>query len=96
MKKEIFGLMPEELQQELLLGGYPGNTPAAIVYKATWPDEKILRCTVGTLHQTANINNIHNIALILVGEFLNLNNKYYRSKLYDPTFTTGFREGREP
>lgn len=88
--------MTEELQQELLLGGYPENTSAAIVYKATWPDEKILHCTVGTLHQTAIINNIRNTALILVGEFLNLNNKYHRSKLYDPTFTTGFREGSEP
>lgn len=87
--------MTEELQQELLLGGYPGNTPAAIVYKATWADEKILRCTVGTLYQTANINDIRSTALILVGEFLNLDKKYLRSKLYDPTFTTGFREGRK-
>lgn len=79
------------LQEELLLGGYPEDTPAAIVYKATWPDEKKLRCTVGTIHQTITENNIKNTALIMVGGFLG--SDYERSKLYDPAFTTGFREG---
>lgn len=86
--------MTETLQNELLLGGYQADTPAAIVYKATWPDEKTVRCTVGTLHQAADKNNIRSTALILVGGFLG--NEYDRSKLYDPAFTTGFREGCEP
>lgn len=81
------------LQDELLSGGLAADTPAAIVYKATWPDEKIVRCTVGTLHRAAEKNGIRNTALILVGRFLG--REYDRSKLYDPAFSTGFREGNE-
>ena len=69
------------LQDELIAGGYAPETPAAIVYKATWPDEKVFRCPLSKL------------ALILVGGFLG--DKYDRSKLYDPTFTTEFREASE-
>ncbi len=81
------------LQEELLSGGYDADTPAAIVYKATWPDEKTFLCTVATLHETAVSNNIQNTALILIGRFLGRD--YERSKLYDPDFTTGFRKGRK-
>ncbi len=80
-----------ELQSELLEGGYEKNTKAAIIYKATWPDEAIYRCTVGTLAKTANENHIKKTALIVIGDFLG--NHYEYSKLYDAAFTTGFREG---
>lgn len=85
--------MTKELSDELLCGGYGEKTPAAIVYKATWEDEKILRCTVGTLHDTAVKNNIKKTALITVGDFLG--DDYSLSKLYDKSFTTEFRKGRE-
>ncbi len=81
--------MLEKLSKELVAGGYKNNTPAAIVYKASWPDQKVCRCTVGTLAETAKANNISNLALICVGEFLG--NEYDRSKLYNPTFSHGFR-----
>jgi len=84
------GLLPQ-LQQQLEQGGRGPGTPAAIVYKATWPDEKVLRCTVGTLAETARQNGVDKTALILVGEFLE--GTFQRSRLYDPAFTTGFREG---
>ena len=84
--------MTGQLQNELLLGGYAPDTPAAIVYKASWPDERVLRCTVGTLHQTAEESGIRNLALITVGNFLGTQSAL--SKLYDPAFTTAFREGR--
>ncbi|MDO4870199.1 MAG: precorrin-4 C(11)-methyltransferase [Bacillota bacterium] len=80
----------EEVSAELIAGGYEADSPAAIVYKATWPEEKVVRCTVGTLAQAAKDNNITKTALILVGGFLG--SPYERSKLYDPTFTTEFRE----
>lgn len=84
----------EEVQEELLSGGYQKDTPAAIVYKATWPDEKVIRCTVGTLAQRGAEEGIRKTALLLIGDFLD--SCYERSRLYDPTFTTEFREASAP
>lgn len=86
--------MTESLQKELTAGGYAEDTPAAIVYKASWPDEKVVRCTVGTLHEAAVRNGIGNLALITVGGFLGTD--YELSRLYDPSFTTAFRKGSGP
>lgn len=80
----------EKAQQELISGGYSPDTPAAIVYRATWPDEKVFRCTVSTLAETARENQITKTALITVGGFLG--SEYDRSLLYDPGFTHGCRE----
>lgn len=85
--------MLEQVQQALLKGAYTESTPAAIVYKATWPEEKIVRCTVGTLAQSGAAEGIRKTALIMVGDFLSCS--YERSKLYDPAFTTEFREGTQ-
>ena len=78
------------VQEELLKGAYTADTPAALVYKATWPEEKTVRCTVGTLAQAGEEHGISKTALVLVGNFLD--SPYEKSKLYDPTFTTEFRE----
>lgn len=83
--------MLQQVQTDLLKGNYTEQTPAAIVYKATWPEEKVARCTLGTLAKTGEQAGIHKTALILVGEFLG--GSYERSKLYDPEFTTGYRKG---
>ncbi|MCI8856272.1 MAG: precorrin-4 C(11)-methyltransferase [Clostridiaceae bacterium] len=80
-----------ELSQRLEAGGYAPDTPAAIVYKASWPDEKIVRTTVSGLAEAADRAQITKTALIVVGRFLG--SGYERSRLYDPSFTTGFREG---
>lgn len=82
--------MLQKLSEELILGGYPEDTPAAIVYKATWPEEKVLRCTVAELAQTAEAEGVTKTALIVVGRVLD--GEYERSKLYDPSFTTEFRK----
>lgn len=84
--------LSEKLQADLIAGGYAEETPAAVVFKATWPEEKIFRCTVGTLHRTILENNLTKTALIIVGNCLG--NEYQRCKLYHPEFTTGFREGK--
>lgn len=81
----------EELSERLIAGGYTADTPAAIVYKATWDDEKSFICTVGTLAETAKKNNITKTALMIIGNVVGCTN-YDRSKLYDPGFTTEFRE----
>lgn len=87
------GLLPE-VQKELLRGAYTESTPAALVYKATWPEEKVVRCTVGTLAQSRALHGIRKTALVLVGDFLQAT-AYDRSKLYDPDFTTEYRKGNQ-
>lgn len=82
----------KELEQELLAGGYGPDTPAAIVYRATWPDEKKLFCTVSTLAETAEREQVRKTALIIVGQAV-AQNRYERSKLYDPSFATEYRKG---
>ena len=85
------GMLPD-LSAELITGGFPKDTPAAIVYKATWPDEKIIRTTIEGLPSAGADNNISKTAIILVGNFLG--REYERSFLYNPEFTHGFRMGR--
>ena len=82
--------MLDELSERLIKGGYTADTPAAIVYKATWKDEKVFRGTVGTLAQTAKQNNITKTALITVGYFLG--DIRSLSKLYSADFETEFRK----
>ena len=69
--------MLEKLSEELVAGGYQEETPAAIVYKATWPEEKVMHCTVGTLAETAEREKVTKTALIVVGNVLNT--EYERS-----------------
>lgn len=85
--------LTEKLQSELLAGGYSPDTPAAVVYKATWPEERVFRCTVGTLHDTVTANGLTKTSLIVVGQCMG--EKYLRSLLYHPGFTTEFREATE-
>ena len=82
--------MLDEVRTELLRGGCAPETPAAIVYKATWPEEKALRCTVDTLAETGAAAGVYRTALVFVGRFLDA--PYERSRLYDPSFSTGFRK----
>ena len=85
--------MTRELSQKLISGGYSPDTPAAIVYKASWPDEIVVRGTVGTLESMANDHGIKKTALIVVGGCLG--EDYELSKLYDPSFSTEFREAKK-
>lgn len=86
--------MMERLSEELIVGGYREDTPAAIVYKATWPDEKILRCKVAELGAAAKQAGIRKTALIIVGNAVNQKG-YLRSKLYSPDFETEFRKAQQ-
>ncbi len=84
----------EQLSEQLIEGGYSKDTPAAIVYKATWEDEKKYVCTVGTLAQTAKEHQITKTALMIIGDVVT-HSDYQRSELYNPAFTTEFREASE-
>ncbi len=86
--------MLEELAQRLIAGGYSPETPAAIAYKATWPEEEYHCCTVASLAETAAAHNITKTALILVGGVIG-GTGYDKSRLYDSTFSTEFRKASE-
>ena len=78
--------------EELQKGGYPKDTPAQVVYKATWPQQKIVKGTLGDIVAQVKAAGITETALIFVGKVLNPD-AYDLSKLYDPKFTTAFRKG---
>lgn len=80
----------DRVQRELLEGGYDPSTPAAIVVRATWPDEAVYRCTVATLDACAREHNVTKTALVLVGAFLDACGA--RSRLYDANFSHGYRD----
>lgn len=86
--------MLEELSRRLIAGGYSKDTPAALCYKVTWPEEENYLCTVGTLAETARVHNIKKTALVLVGEVIT-HSHYEKSRLYAPDFSTEFRTGTD-
>lgn len=83
----------EQVQEQLLLGAYTEATPCAIVYKATWEEEKIIRGRLGELAAMAESSGIQKTALIVVGDFLG--SDYELSRLYAPDFSTAFRKAEE-
>ena len=87
--------MLDKLSKELIEGGYSPETPVALVYKATWPEEEKYICTLKTLAETGKAKGITKTAIVLVGDVVNPGEKFERSKLYDPTFETGFRTPKE-
>ena len=82
-----------ELSERLIKGGYPADTPAAIVYKATWPEEESYICTIDTLAETAKAHNITKTAVILVGNVITKSD-FEKSRLYAPDFSTMFRNAK--
>lgn len=82
-----------EKVQEKLLPEYGVDTPVAVVYRASWPDEKIFRGTLGNLTSMVSGSGITRQALIFIGNVLD--SEYEKSKLYDAAFTHGFREEAE-
>lgn len=87
----------KEMEEELLAAGYEPDTPAAIVYKATWPEEKKALCTVSTLKETADREKIRKTAMVFIGDVFGgrERNGYADSRLYAPEFTTEFRKGTD-
>lgn len=85
--------LAQKVKEDLLSGGYAADTPVAVVYKATWPEEKKLYTTLERLPEDMEREGISKTALIIVGDVLG--NSYKKSKLYDASFTTEFRRGKE-
>jgi precorrin-4/cobalt-precorrin-4 C11-methyltransferase len=85
--------MLKELGERLVAGGYTKDTPCALVYKATWEDEQAYICTIETLYETAKEHNITKTAIVLVGDVIT-HQKYSKSRLYAPDFSTEFRQAK--
>jgi precorrin-4 methylase len=82
---------PRELQQDLLDGGYAPETPCAIVYRASWPDEIVIRCTLDVLAAEIRGARITTQALVLVGPALDAGACAGRSHVYDPGYGHRYR-----
>jgi precorrin-4 C11-methyltransferase len=80
---------PRRLQDELLAGGYPPDTACAVVYRASWPDELVIRCRLDELARRMRSERIHKTAIVLVSPALGA--ALTRSHLYDPSFAHEFR-----
>ncbi|NRD79186.1 precorrin-4 C(11)-methyltransferase [Bacillus sp. BRMEA1] len=89
--------LTKKLVKELTDAGWSKDTPVVVVYKASWPDQKIVRSTLERLDEDMRANGIRKQAMILAGWALDekVHEQNYRSKLYDKTFTHGFRRGVE-
>lgn len=85
--------LARKVRQDLLLGGYAEDTPVAVVYKATWPEEKIIRTTLAKLPEDMEAAGISKTALIIVSPALG--NDYEKSRLYDAAFATEYRGATE-
>ena len=88
---------PRFLQEELLEGGYAPETPCAVVYRASWPDEQVIECTLDQLADRVREAGFTRQALVLVGPGLAAGGT--RSHLYSPAFSHMFRKadaGAEP
>lgn len=81
----------QELSRRLINGGYPKTTPAALVYKASWAEEKAYICTIETLYDISVKHGITKTALILVGDAI-VHQHYRKSRLYAPDFSTAYRK----
>lgn len=85
----------DRIVEELLKGGvYTNDTPVAIVYKATWNDQKILKGTIGTIVKTVKEARIIKTALVIIGDVI-APKEYEFSKVYDSQFTHGYRKGKD-
>jgi len=86
--------LADELQRELIDGGYDENTPAAACVKVSWDDEKVYRCRVGTIAETTRKNNIKKTCIYIVGDSIDPE-KYDKSRLYAADFSTEYRDAKE-
>lgn len=81
----------ENVVAKLIKGYGREDVPVAVVYKATWPEEKIIMGRLNNIAEKVKAEGIGNFSQILVGDFIE--GEYERSLLYHPGFTHGFRKG---
>ena len=85
-------LLPD-IVKEALKGGYPSSTPAAVVYKASWPDQKVITGTLQDIDKKVWAEKITRTAIVMIGDVIQPKSYEY-SKLYDKTFSHGYRKAK--
>ncbi len=83
-----------DIVKEAIKGGYPKSTPAAVVYKASWPDQKIITGTLQDIVKKVWAEKITRTAIVLIGDVIQPKSYEY-SKLYDKAFSHGYRKARK-
>jgi precorrin-4/cobalt-precorrin-4 C11-methyltransferase len=86
--------LTEQLVKELLVGGYAKETPVAVVYRASWNDELVITGTLVDIAKKVRAARISKTAVVIVGDVIRPKTYEY-SKVYDPSFTHGFRKARK-
>lgn len=86
--------LTDHLVKELLAGGYPKETPAAVVYRASWDDERVIIGTLEDIAKKVRAARINKTAIIVVGDVIKPKGYEY-SKVYDPAFTHSYRKARK-
>ena len=95
----LSGALLRKAVPELIEGGYAPGTPAAIVYRATWEDQQVIRGALVDMVDLAHAAGITKQALLMVGNALDpglLDDPGRRSHLYDPSYSHGRRMARAP
>ena len=87
--------LAKKVQEDCLAGGYSPETPCAVAYKVSWPDQRILQCPLSKLAETVKKEKIDRQALLIVSPALKEGHTT-RSKLYDKAFSHGFRRAQKP
>ena len=82
-----------DIVRETIKGGYSKSTPVAAVYRASWKDEKVITGTLGDIVKKVRDEKITRTAIIIIGDIVNPKSYEY-SKLYDKTFSHGFRKAQ--
>jgi precorrin-4/cobalt-precorrin-4 C11-methyltransferase len=83
----------DKVARELTDGGFDEKAPVALVYRVSWEDQRIIRCTVGDMAETALREGIKNTALVIAGPVLSDERRL--SKLYDASFDTLYRKASD-
>ncbi|MFQ5920593.1 MAG: precorrin-4 C(11)-methyltransferase [Nitrososphaerales archaeon] len=86
--------LTDRLAKELIAGGYRPETPAAVVYRATWEDERVITGTLADIARKVRAARITKTAVVIVGDVLRPKS-YEFSKVYDPAFTHTYRKQRK-
>ena len=81
-----------DLVRDLMEGGYPADTPVAVVEKASWPEQRIFRGTLTTIADQLAAAGVNRTAMVIIGKVLA--GEYERSRLYAPEFGHMFREAK--